>query len=46
VRDVAAQGDTRDSREVVYERVPAENETDYGREARALLGRGVAAIVP
>jgi len=27
------------------ERLPAENDTDYGREARALLGRGVAAIV-
>ncbi len=28
------------------ERLPPENDTDYGREARALLGRGVATAVP
>jgi tetratricopeptide (TPR) repeat protein len=28
------------------ERLPAENDTDYGREARALLGRGVVTTVP
>jgi tetratricopeptide (TPR) repeat protein len=28
------------------ERLPAENDTDYGREASALLGRGVATMVP
>jgi DNA-binding SARP family transcriptional activator len=30
----------------LYERLPAENDTDYAREARALLGRGVATTVP
>ena len=30
----------------LYERLPAENDTDYGREARALLGRGVATAAP
>ena len=30
----------------LYERLPAENDTDYGREARALLGRGTATAVP
>jgi hypothetical protein len=30
----------------VNERLPAENETDYGREATALLGRGVATTAP
>jgi len=30
----------------LYERLPAENDTDYGREARFLLGRGVATTVP
>ena len=28
----------------LYELLPAENHTNYGREARALLGRGVAAV--
>jgi DNA-binding SARP family transcriptional activator/tetratricopeptide (TPR) repeat protein len=28
------------------QRLPAENDTDYGREARARLGRGVATAVP
>jgi len=28
------------------DRLPAENDTDYGREARALLGRGVATAMP
>jgi ATP/maltotriose-dependent transcriptional regulator MalT len=28
------------------ERLPADNDTDYGREARAVLGRGVATTVP
>jgi DNA-binding SARP family transcriptional activator len=28
----------------LYERLPPENDTDYGREARALLGRGVATL--
>jgi hypothetical protein len=30
----------------LYERLPAENDTDYAREARALLGRGVATTIP
>jgi DNA-binding SARP family transcriptional activator len=30
----------------VNERLPAENDTDYGREATALLGRGVATTAP
>jgi tetratricopeptide (TPR) repeat protein len=30
----------------LYERLPTENDTDYGREARALLGRDVATTVP
>ena len=30
----------------LYERLPRENDTDYGREARALLGRDAAATVP
>jgi hypothetical protein len=30
----------------LYERLPRENETDYGREARALLGRDAVTTVP
>ena len=30
----------------LYERLPPENDTDYGREARALLGRDAATTVP
>ena len=30
----------------LYERLPPDNDTDYGREARTLLGRGVATTVP
>jgi hypothetical protein len=30
----------------LYKRLPAENDTDYGRAASALLGRGVATTVP
>jgi DNA-binding SARP family transcriptional activator len=30
----------------LYERLPAENETDYRREARSLLGNGVATALP
>jgi hypothetical protein len=38
------EADLRLLREL-YERLPAENDTDYGREAKALLGRGVAAAL-
>jgi hypothetical protein len=30
----------------LYERLPTDNDTDYGREARALLGQGVATTAP
>jgi ATP/maltotriose-dependent transcriptional regulator MalT len=30
----------------LYQRLPAENDTDYGREAKALLGAGVRTTVP
>jgi len=43
-----AAGDQADLRLLadLYERLPSDNDTDYGREAKALLGAGVATTVP
>ena len=47
VRSPSAEGDAdRTLLGDLYERLPPENDTDYGREARALLGRGFATTLP